>query len=272
MGPAFDGLMTQTEEHSMAIAATPCTNVVSHPHGKSGTHGIGFWAAVLTTICAAAAFALGITTPPRSGPFCTNTCIFYPYTDAAAFVPRDYVWMYPGFLLAVIFVVLVACLHSHAPDDKKLCGQLGMSFALISTVMIALDYFIQLSVLQPSLLKGETDGLTLFSQYNPHGVFIALEDLGYLMMSLAFLFVARIFSGRARLERILRWLFTMSGLLAIGSLVGLALIYGLQLEYRFEVAVLTIDWTTLIIAGVLLGFWFRRTGEINGRDPYPLSE
>jgi hypothetical protein len=26
--------------------------------------------------------------------------------------------------------------------------------------------------------------MSLFSQYNPHGVFIALEDLGYLMMSL----------------------------------------------------------------------------------------
>jgi hypothetical protein len=33
--------------------------------------------------------------------------------------------------------------------------------------------------MQPSLLKGETEGLTLFLQYNPDGIFIALEDLGY---------------------------------------------------------------------------------------------
>jgi len=37
-------------------------------------------------------------------------------------------------------------------------------------------------------------------QYNPHGVFLALEELGYLLMSLSFLFMAPVFAGRSRLE------------------------------------------------------------------------
>ncbi len=222
---------------------------------------LGFWSGVLTAVFAAAAFATGITTPPRSGPFCLNSCITYPYTNVASFVPGDYLWMYPGFVLALTFVALIACIHQYVKEDKRIFSQIGLSFALISAAAILIDYFIQLAVMQPSLLKGETEGLALFSQYNPHGIFIALEDLGYLMMSVALLFVGVGFTERARLERVIRWLFIISSLAAIGALIGLSLIYGQDLEYRFEVVVLTINWTVLIIAGVLLSILFKRAGR-----------
>jgi hypothetical protein len=47
----------------------------------------------------------------------------------------------------------------------------------------------------------ETDGLALFTQYDPHGFFIALENLGYLILSAAFLFVGAAFGRANRLER-----------------------------------------------------------------------
>jgi len=47
-----------------------------------------------------------------------------------------------------------------------------------------------LTVVQTCLPKGEVDGLSLWSQYNPHGLFIGLEDAGYLSMGVAFLFAA----------------------------------------------------------------------------------
>jgi hypothetical protein len=169
--------------------------------------------------------------------------------------------MYPGLILALTFVVLMACIHYYTRDDKKIFSQIGLSFALISATVITLDYFIQLAVMQPSLLKGETDGLSLFSQYNPHGIFIALEDLGYLMMSAALLFAAVGFAGRARLERAIRWLFITSSLAAVGAFIGLSLIYGQDLEYRFEVVVLTINWIVLIVAGALLSVLFKRAGR-----------
>src|SRR6516165_4218465 len=75
------------------------------------TNLLGFWTALLTSVCAVAALAVGITTPPRSGPNCITDCLTYPYTDAAAFVPRDYLWMYPAALVAALFVVLVTCIH-----------------------------------------------------------------------------------------------------------------------------------------------------------------
>jgi hypothetical protein len=84
---------------------------------------------MLTAALAAAALAIAVTTPLRSGPYCSMSCIAYPYTNAAAFVPRDYVWMYPAALLSVTFVVLVTCVHRHARDDLKSCSLVAMCFA-----------------------------------------------------------------------------------------------------------------------------------------------
>jgi len=224
---------------------------------------LGFWASILTAVAAAAALVIAITTAPaRSGPFCmVDPCITYPYTDAAAFVPNDYLWMYPAFLLAPLFVVLVVCIHHYAAVDKKMFSLIALSFAVISAATLATNYFIQLTVVQPSLLKGEVEGLSLFSQYNPHGVFIALEDVSYLMMGVAFLFAAAVFDRRERLERIIRLLFITSSVLAVGSLIILALVYGSDLEYRYEVVVLLVDWIALIVSGALLSVFFKRAGR-----------
>jgi hypothetical protein len=37
-------------------------------------------------------------------------------------------------------------------------------------------------------MKGETDGIALITQYNEHGLFIAMEELGYITMSIALVF------------------------------------------------------------------------------------
>jgi cytochrome bd-type quinol oxidase subunit 2 len=68
-------------------------------------------------------------------------------------------------------------------------------------------------------------------------------------MGFAFLPIAAVFGRRSRLERVIRILFFTTALLA---LVSLALIYGMDLEYRYEVAVILIDWSALIVCGVLL--------------------
>lgn len=79
----------------------------------------------------------------------------------------------------------------------------------------------QFTVVVPSLRGGETEGLTLFMQYDPHGLFIALEALGYLMMSVAFLFAAPVFA-RGRVERTIRGLLVLSFVLALAAFAGLS--------------------------------------------------
>jgi hypothetical protein len=164
-------------------------------------------------------------------------------------------------LLAPLFVVVMACIHHYASSDKQLFSLIGLSFAAVAAALITTDYFIQLTVIQPSLLRGETAGISLISQYNPHGIFIALEALGYLLMSVAFVFAAAVFDGPERVERLLRWLFIASFALAAGSLIVLSLLFGNDLEYRFEVVVILIDWLALIVSGGLLSVVFKRAGR-----------
>jgi hypothetical protein len=223
------------------------------------TRRFGFWAAVMTAAVTALSFAIAVNTLPVSGPFCQAGCVPYPYHDVAHLVPHDYIWMYPATLLAPIFVVLMACIHHYAAESKKLNSQIALIFAAIAAALLATNYYIQIATMQPSLVKGELVGLALFSQYNPHGIFIALEELGYLMMSLAFLFAGVLFAGPARLERMIRWLLMGGALTAFAAYLVLSLVYGKDLEYRFEVVVIVINWTVLIVGGVLLSILFHRT-------------
>ena len=58
------------------------------------------------------------------------------------------------------------------------------------------------------------------------------------------------------LERALRWLFTASFVVAVGSFVGLSLLgYAIV---TFEVTIITINCVALIVSGALLSVVFKR--------------
>jgi hypothetical protein len=218
----------------------------------------GFYVALTVTILAVVTFGIAICTPPVSGPFCKGSCIGYPYTDILSRFPRDYLWMYPAILLAVFFVVLTACIHKYNSDNKKIFSLISLSFSVLSAFTLIIDYFIQISVIQPSLVNGETDGIAILTQYNPHGVFIALEEIGYIMMGVSFICLVPVFSGSNTLERAIKWIYIIGFILIIVSFILISLLFGIKREYRFEVAVITIDYAVLIISGILLTKLFKR--------------
>jgi len=185
----------------------------------------------------------------------------------AQFIPGDYLWLVPGILLVPTFVVLVGSIHAYAAEPKRIYSRIGLSFAVVYAVVILVDYFVQLTVVLPSLQAGQTDGLSLFTQYDPHGLFIALESLGYAMLTTALLFAAPAFTG-GRAERAIRWLFVSSFVLMLAAFVGLAVV-GRDLV-AFEVTVLMITWIVLIASGALLGIVFRRAGH--GLDAEPRTD
>lgn len=219
---------------------------------------LGFYAAIITTVVTAVTFGIAIFTPPLSGPFCVGSCFNYPYTDTVSRFPRDFIWMYFAILLTLIYVVLMVCIHYYASKEKKIFSQIGLSFALISATVLIIDYFIQISVIQPSLVNGETDGIAILTQFNPHGIFIALEEIGYLMMSFSFLCIAPVFSGTNRLETAVRWIFIISFIITILSFIIISILFGINREYIFEVVVIVIDWIVLIVSGILLTVVFKR--------------
>lgn len=222
------------------------------------TNKIGFYTAISTVVLTLVTFSIAITTLPLSGPYCkAASCYLYPYLDTASRFPRDYYWMYPAMFLMVAYLVLMVCIHRYAKEEQRTYSLVGLLFALMSTLIFLTDYFVQISVVQPSLLNGETDGISLLTQFNAHGIFIVLEELGYLVMAIGFAFMAPVFS-EGGIEKKIRWTFILAFALTLIAFMGYSLFYGMQREYRFEVASITINWIALIFSGIFLAKFFRK--------------
>jgi hypothetical protein len=202
--------------------------------------------------------ALGVTTPPRSGPMCRlDECVTFPYTDVATYVPRDYLWLFPALLLVVAFLFLVAILAGVTAAPRRPYAAAALAFATLGAVLLVGDYGLQLFVVQASFVAGEGKSLTLLSQYNPHGIFIGLENLGYAALAVAYLCVALTLTDPGRLVGATRWVFVGAGTLTWAALAGLAITYGADLTYRFELAAISLHWLVAVITGLLLAIHFR---------------
>ena len=220
-----------------------------------------FRVAVLTAAATSISFGIAIATLPKSGPFCADACVEYPYTDIGLYIPGDFLWLYPGLLPAPLFLMLVNGIHDRAAAEVRGFSRLAIAFAMIAATLLTADYIIQLRVIQPAILKGELDGLAPLSQYNPHGVFIALEEAGYLLMAVAFAFAAAALPAHNALLRVVRRTFMGGASSVLLLLVGLSIAYGFDIEYRFEVAAISVDWTVLIVTGTLLALYYRRSPD-----------
>jgi hypothetical protein len=110
---------------------------------------------------------------------------------------------------------------------------------------------------QPAVLPGELDDLAPCTQYKPHGVFIAREEAGYLLMRAAFPFAGLALSTDSRVVRAVRTIFLLGFAFVVTTFVALSGLYGFDVAYRFVVAAISIDWTLLIAAGALLAIAYR---------------
>jgi hypothetical protein len=172
-------------------------------------------------------------------------------------------------LLMLVFVAFVAAIHSCTPPARRTYSLLGLSAAVIATAILLSNYYLQATVAPISLQKGQLEGWALLTQYNPNGVFIALEELGYLLMSLTFLCLAPALAERKAMERALRWLFIASFVASIVALVAVSAFKGLDRGDTFEVAIISIVWLTLIAAGVLASFVFRQAARVRRQTAEP---
>jgi drug/metabolite transporter (DMT)-like permease len=90
------------------------------------------------------------------------------------------------------------------------------------------------------------------------GCSIVLEELGYLLMSLSFVFLAPVFAHQGRLASAVQWVFVAGFVLTTAILVVISVYYGLERIDRFEIAAISIDWLVLVVNGILLSVLFRR--------------
>ena len=210
--------------------------------------------AILTVIT----FGFAMIAIPPSGPNCPGNCMNYPYPDILSYYPRDYYWMYLAVFQLCAFLIFIIANHFVAPVERKIYSFISVAFAVISTTILLANYFLQFSVVPISVMKGQVEGIALLTQYNGHGVFIVLEELGFTMMSIAFIFLSPVFSMKSRLEKAIRWILLMPFVVNVFAFIFYSIQFGLDRDYRFEVAAITINWLVTILVGILIGVFFKR--------------
>jgi len=118
----------------------------------------------------------------------------------------------PSLFLGSAFLVLVVSIHEVSTRDRKVWSHAAVVFATAYTVLISMNYFVQLAWVAPRLARGQAQGIEAFL-FVPFDSFLYSVDLvGYSFMSVATLFAARVFTGDG-LERVVRLFLTANGLL-----------------------------------------------------------
>ncbi len=219
---------------------------------------IGYYSSFILSILTITVFGFAMTAIPPAGPYCPENCMAYPFHDILLYYPRDYYWMFLAIFQLFAFVIFIATNHFIVNVAKKLYTFLSISFTLISSTVLLIAYFTQFSVVPISIMKGESEGIALITQYNEHGLFIAMEELGYITMSIALFFLAFAFSKSSRNERIVRKVLFIQFILTIMAFIFYSAKFGIERSYLFEVATITVNWLCIIIVGIMIGLIFRR--------------
>jgi hypothetical protein len=193
---------------------------------KKFVYQLGFWSATTATLLVAVA---GVTATASIQPFATVM----------------------GFLLTLSFLVVMACIHSYAPEEKKVFTLVGLSFAIIYATLISVNYFIQLT-----FVRQTTYDASIFDMTNNQSMMWVIEVLGYFFMGLSTLFAAPVF-GSGKVESLVRWLFVVNGILGILTPIA----YALNLPIQVLLGGLIVWDIVMPISTALLAILFRRTAN-----------
>lgn len=196
-------------------------------------------------------FAFAMFAVPISGANAPNGGILYPYLETIERYPRDYIWQYLAMFMICIYLINIISIRAIVSREKQSYIQIASSFALIATATLLINYYVQVNVVPVSLMNQEHEGIAVITQYNPHGLFIALEEIGYLMMAISFGFLIPVFRGKY--TNCIAVIYLLSVIIAIVSFVFISVQYGLDKLDRYEVIIISTTWLVLIINGILTG-------------------
>ncbi len=202
---------------------------------KETVNQVGFWSAIFTAL-----FII----------------IWVIVTAINMLIPLHFWVNFSALLIAPSFVIMMASIHASANQRSRIWAEIALAFSIIYTVIIAQNYFLQMTVVRQNPLAFEV--LTM----NPNqkdSVFWALEILGYGFMSLAALFVSLVFQ-KDGIEQWIRWLFIANGFFAMTA----AIVYVLTANPLHIVGLLSVGiWSiTFPAAAILLAILFKRAERV----------
>lgn len=168
--------------------------------------------------------------------------------QAIAFVPQAI-----GLVLIPAFILMMTSIHLHTSGARKIWSLTGLAFGTASTTLLGSLYFIQVGVLLPALIHGYWQGLDQYAFANPRSIAWGLNHFAWALLGAALFSMARVFDG-VGLQRWIRWLFALNGL------VNISLIFAFAFELdALTLGVALLSWViALPLAAVLVALMFRR--------------
>jgi len=171
-------------------------------------YSFGFWSALLATF-AGVLYFLVVLAAILTGQF--------------TFPPSDSLQLFGGIsslTLCPVLVVLMACIHSITPSEKKFFSRISLSFTLLFAMAVSINRFTQLGVVRQSMRLGRTQGVDWFLPYGDHSIMLGVEMMGWgWFLGLAMLFAAPIFA-KGKLELWLHGLAISYGVLGLLSSIA----------------------------------------------------
>jgi len=123
------------------------------------------------------------------------------------------VLLVPSLFLGMSFVVLMGSVHVQASAKSKIWSQTGLTFAIMYSTLICMNYFVQLTLVAPGLYRGNVPPHVQPFLFHVFDSFTYSVDLlGYSFMSLSTLFAAFVFTGPG-VERTTRWFLIANGVI-----------------------------------------------------------
>lgn len=99
--------------------------------------------------------------------------------------PADAISIYGcSLLIPVPFLLAMLALHYTVPDAQKLWTHAAVLFTVMYTMLVTLNYVVQLATVIPMTLRGAAADIRLLDQ-TPHSLFWDVDALGYIFMGLA---------------------------------------------------------------------------------------
>ena len=160
--------------------------------------------------------------------------------------------IYPSLLLALTYIIMLACSHRVLPEDKKLWSLIALSIGIVYATMASINYNIQAVSVRQSLAAGEIHGIEMFIPDNTHSIYNALAN-SYVYMSISMFFASFIFE-RGKLEKWIRGLLMVQIISAIGQ-IGYSMI-----DISETIFIVTsMIWVIGAPASfILIAIWFKR--------------
>lgn len=164
-------------------------------------------------------------------------------------------------ILAQLVLGLTVCIDRCLRPERRIYSSIAVVFAACFTVTVSINRFVQVGVVRPAQLSGDTDQLRRFLPYDSGSAMFAMEILGWgVFLSLALLGLAAAFRG-SRLDTALRWACITYAALGLAGAAGYAMRNAWFYLGFASWAVVLYVWTALLTSW----FWRSWSGPQAGR-------